>query len=174
MSCLSNQKKGELSGIFQVLGTRDFWSAVKNGQEPAKDPERDLFIPQGPTEIQWQQLAADYRHYALQVDELKAQLKSLDILQDDLEQRLVGLMGDYVSAEHSGLRVNRFQVQGRIDYKVALKALLPEVSETALESYRQKSSSRVRITCRDNESKRIEVPFDAPALNALAGTDYWF
>lgn len=152
----------------------DFWAAVKNGQEPKKDPERDLFIPQGPAEIQWQQLAADYRMNEQRIDDLKAQLKALDGLQTDLENRLVGLMGDYLSAEHSGLRVNRFQMQGRIDYKVALKTLLPTVSETALESYRQKSSSRVRITCRDEASKRIEVPFDAKVLNELAGTDCWF
>jgi predicted phage-related endonuclease len=152
----------------------DFWAAVKNRQEPKKDPERDLFLPKGPAEIQWQQLAADYRMNELRIDDLKAQLKSLGVLQDDLENRLVGLMGDYLSAEHSGLRVNRFLVQGRIDYKVALKALLPDVAEATLERYRQKSSGRVRITCRDEESKRIEVPFDAKVLNELAGTDCWF
>ena len=163
-------------GFIQALieTARDFWSAVKNGQEPAKDPERDLFLPQGQAEIQWQQWAADYRQNALRVEALKGQLKSLDVLQTDLEQRLVGLMGDFLSAEHSGLRVHRFQVQGRIDYQAALKTLSPAVSETALENYRQKSSHRVRITCREEASPRTEVPFDAPALNALAGTDYWF
>ena len=152
----------------------DFWAAVKSGQEPQKDPERDLFLPQGSAEIQWQQWAADYRQNALRVDALKGQLKSLDTLQTDLEQRLVGLMGDFLLAEHSGLRVNRFQVQGRIDYKAALKALSPAVSDAALESYRQKSSNRVRITCRDEGSPCTEVPFDAPMLNEIAGTDYWF
>ncbi len=127
----------------------DFWSAVKSGQEPKKDPERDLFLPQGQAELQWQQLAANYRQNALQMEELKVQLKALDALQLDLEQGLVGLMGDYRAAEHSGLRVNRFQMQGSIDYKAALQTLLPAVSETALESYRKKSSDRVRITCRE-------------------------
>ena len=163
-------------GFIQSLieTAMDFWSAVKSGQEPPKDPARDLFLPQGQAEIQWQQWAADYRRNALRVDELKGQLKSLDALQSDLEQRLVGLMGDFLAAEHSGLRVNRFQVQGRIDYKAALKTFLPTVSEAALESYRQKASRRVRITCRDADSQRTEVPFDAPLLNAMAGTDYWF
>ena len=163
-------------GFIQALieTALDFWSAVKNGQEPAKDPERDLFLPQGPAELQWQHWAADYRRNALRVEELKGQLKSLDTLQADLEQRLVGLMGDFLSAEHSGLRVNRFQVQGRIDYQAALKTLSPTVSEAALENYRQKASRRVRITCRDEDSQRTEVPFDAPLLNEIAGTDYWF
>jgi predicted phage-related endonuclease len=151
-----------------------FWSAVKSGREPNKDPERDLFLPKGQTERQWQQLAANYRQNALQMDELKDQLKALDSQQDDLEQKLVGLMGEYRAAEHSGLRVNRFQVQGPIDYKTVLQTLLPDVSETALESYRKKPSNRVRITCRDEDGTRTEVPFDAAMLKDLVICDYWF
>ena len=60
-------------------------------------------------------------------------------------------MGDYLAAEHSGLRVSRFQVQGAIDYKALLNALLPDVQESALDVYRKPSASRVRITCRDEE-----------------------
>ena len=157
-----------------IATAMDFWSAVKSGKEPNKDPERDLFLPQDPAERQWQQLAANFRQNALQIDDLKAQLKALDAQQDDLEQKLVGLMGDYRAAEHSGLRINRFQVQGPIDYKTALQTLLPDVSETALESYRKKSSDRVRITCRDDDGKRAEVPFDAKVLKDLAVFDYWF
>jgi hypothetical protein len=110
----------------------------------------------------------------LQRDELKVQLKALDAQQDELEQQLVGLMGEYRAAEHSGLRVNRFQVQGCIDYKTALQTLVPNVSETALESYRKKSSDRVRITCRNEDDKRAEVPFDAKVLKDLVSCDYWF
>ena len=152
----------------------DFWAAVKSGQEPKKDTDRDLFLPKGQVEQQWQQLAAHYRQNALQMDELKVQLKALDALQLDLEQSLVGLIGDYRAAEHSGLRVNRFQMQGNIDYKAALQMLLPTVSETVLESYRKKPSNRVRITCRDEDGKHAEVPFDAEVLKDVVGFDYWF
>ena len=161
--------------LTQLIATAmDFWSAVKSGREPNKDPERDLFLPKGPAELQWQQLAADYRHNALQMEDLKVQLKALDAQQDDLEQRLVGLMGDYLAAEHSGLRVNRFQMQGPIDYKAALQTLLPAVEESELASYRKKPSQRVRITCRDDTGKLAQVPFDAEVLKDLAGCDFWF
>jgi putative phage-type endonuclease len=152
----------------------DFWSALKSGQEPLKDPLRDLFLPQGQAEHQWQQLAAHYRHNALQMETLKVQLKALEALQPDLEKGLVELMGDYRAAEHSGVRVNCFQVLGSIDYKAALQTLLPAVSETELESYRKPSSQRVRITCRDDQGKQAEVPFDAELLNDLVDSDYWF
>jgi hypothetical protein len=108
------------------------------------------------------------------MDALKTQLKALDVQQADLEQQLVALMGEYLTAEHSGLRINRFQVQGLIDYKAALQTLLPDVSETTLASYRKKPSDRVRITCRDDDDKRAEVPFDAKVLKDLAVFDYWF
>ena len=161
--------------LTQLIATAmDFWSAVKSGREPNKDPERDLFLPKGPAELQWQQLAADYRHNALQMEALKAQLKALDSQQGDLEQRLVGLMGEYQAAEHSGLRVNRFQMQGSIDYKAALQTLLPAVVESELASYRKKPSQRVRITCRDDSGKLAQVPFDAEVLKELAGCDFWF
>jgi len=161
--------------LTQLIATAmDFWSAVQSGKEPNKDPERDLFLPQGAAERQWQQLAADYWQNALRIDELKAQLKALDGQQDDLEQKLVGLMGEYRAAEYSGVRVNRFQVQGTIDYKAALQTLLPDVSEAALASYRKKPSDRVRITCRDEDGNRAEVPFDAAVLKDLVSCDYWF
>lgn len=165
------------SFIKQLIETAiDFWAAVKNGQEPQKDPERDLFLPKGSAEIQWQQLAADYRQNALRVDDLKTQLKFLDGQQSDLEERLVALMGDYRAAEYAGLRVNCFQMHGSIDYKAALQSLLPAVAdaEAALENYRKKPSHRVRITCRDDTGKRAEVPFDAELLKSIAGADQWF
>jgi hypothetical protein len=152
----------------------DFWTAMKSGQEPKKDPDRDLFLPQGLAERQWQQLAAHYRQNDLQMEALKVQLKALEALQPELEKGLVELMGDYRAAEHSGVRVNCFHMQGSIDYKAALQTLLPAVSDTVLESYRKQSSQRVRITCRDDEGKHAEVPFDPAVLKALVSCDFWF
>jgi hypothetical protein len=152
----------------------DFWSAVKSGQEPNKDPERDLYLPKGAAEPHWQQLAANFRQNAAKIDEFKTQLKALELQQAGIEQTLVGLMGDFMAAEHSGLRVSRFQMQGCIDYKAVLSAQLPELQEAALEAYRKKPSNRVRITCRDDDGKRAEVPFDAEVLKDLARVDYWF
>jgi putative phage-type endonuclease len=152
----------------------DFWSAVKSKKEPQKDPERDLYLPQGESERQWQQLAATYRQRALTILDLKSQLNQLEDEQSRIEDSLVALMGDYVAAEHSGLRISRFQSQGAIDYKAALQALQPDVQAAALELYRKPSATRVRVTCRDDDGKHAEVPFDAQALKDLAGVDFWF
>ncbi|WAR46312.1 YqaJ viral recombinase family nuclease [Methylomonas rapida] len=152
----------------------DFWSAVKSKKEPQKDPERDLYLPQGESERQWQQLAATYRQRALTILDIKSQLNQLEDEQSRIEDTLVTLMGDYVAAEHSGLRISRFQSQGAIDYKAALQALQPDVQAGALDVYRKPSAMRVRVTCRDDDGKHAEVPFDAQALKDLAGVDFWF
>ena len=161
--------------LSQLIATAmDFWSDVKSGREPPKDTERDLYLPKSDVEQQWQQLAANYRQNAVKIDDLKTQLKALELQQADIEQTLVGLMGEFMAAEHSGLRVSRFQVQGSIDYKAVLSALLPEMREATLEAYRKKPANRVRITCRDDDGKRAEVPFDAEVLKDLVRVDYWF
>ena len=161
--------------LTQLIDTAmDFWSAVKSGPEPQKDAARDLYLPNGAAELQWQQLAANYRQNAEKIDDIKAQLKGIELDQASIEQSLVGLMGDFMAAEHSGLRVSRFQVQGSIDYKAVMKALLPSVQELALEAYRKKPADRIRITCRADDGKRAEVPFDVEVLKDLAGVDYWF
>lgn len=161
--------------ITELIETAmDIWAAVKNGKEPKKDPERDLYLPQGSAEQHWQQLAAHYRHNAERIQALKTELKAFDSEQDSLEQQLVALMGDYLAAEHSGLRVNRFQMQGAIDYKAALQVLLPGLPEATLASYRKPASDRVRITCRDENGKLAQVPFDAEVLKEIASGDYWF
>ncbi|MEI8574794.1 endonuclease [Methylomonas sp. LW13] len=151
-----------------------FWSAVKSKKEPSKDPERDLYLPKGDAEQQWQQLAASYRNSAVKIADLKAELKTLEDSQAAIENTLVLLMGEYLAAEHSGLRISRFQSQGAIDYKAALQALQPDVLASALEVYRKPSATRVRVTCRDDDGKHAEVPFDAQALKDLVDMDFWF
>lgn len=156
------------------LTAMEFWAKVKNRQEPEKDPERDLYLPRGQAELQWQQLAANYRNSAGKIENLKAQLKELESQQTLIENSLVLLMGDFMAAEHSGLRISRFQMQGGIDYKALLKELLPAVSEAVLDAYRKEPVNRVRITCRDDSGRLAEVPFDAEALKDIAGADFWF
>ena len=161
--------------LSQLVDTAmEFWAKVKNRKEPDKQPQRDLYLPQGLSEQQWQQLAANYRSHASKIDDLKAQLKALETHQSDIEQNLVSLMGDYLLAEHSGLRVSRFQSQGAIDYKAVLKALLPDVTDAVLDRYRKLPTPRVRITCRDDSGRLAEVPFDAEILKDISGVDYWF
>lgn len=157
-----------------VQTAMEFWSNVKNRREPEKDPERDLYIPQGASELSWQKLAANYRQNQQLLEGIKGQIESIQIQQAQYEKALVEMMGDYLAAEHSGVRVNRYFVQGAIDYKAVIKALIPNCSESTLEAYRKPSAQRIRMTCRDDDGKRTEVPFDPDVLKDIVGVDYWF
>ena len=108
--------------LTQLIETAmDFWSAVKSGQEPKKDPERDLLSAPRPCRTAMATTGGRLPAERLaKMDDLKVQLKALELQQADHRTTLVGLMGDYLAAEHSGLRVSRFQMQGSIDYKAAL------------------------------------------------------
>jgi putative phage-type endonuclease len=171
--------------LNQLVATAmDFWSAVKSGTEPAKDPERDVYLPSGEAEPQWQQLSGQFRQTAVKIDNLKAQLKALEVQQTPIEESLVALMGDFLVAEHAGLRVSRFQVQGSIDYKLALSQLLPAITEASLEGYRKPSSQRVRITCREGDGqsshnsecdpKCTEQSCGDKLSTGQVSTDFWF
>lgn len=151
-----------------------FWANVKNRKDPDKDPERDLYIPKGASELAWQKLAANYRQNQQLLEDIKGQVEVIQFQQAQYEKALVEMMGDYLAAEHSGVRVNRYLAQGLIDYKAAIKALIPDCSESTLEAYRKPSAQRIRMTCRDDDGKRAEVPFDPEVLKEIVGVDYWF
>jgi putative phage-type endonuclease len=161
-----------INSLIQTAMT--FWANVKNRKEPNKDPERDLYIPKGASEMAWQKLAANYRQNQQLLEDIKGQIEVIQFQQAHYEKALVEMMGDYLAAEHSGVRVNRYLAQGVIDYKAAIKALIPDCPEATLEAYRKPSAQRIRMNCRDDDGKHAEVPFDAEALKAMVGTDYWF
>lgn len=58
-------------------------------------------------------------------------------------------MGDYLLAEHAGLRLRRYQQRGSVDYNAALAALLPDLDPQCLEAYRRPGTLRVRVTRQD-------------------------
>ena len=86
------------------------------------------------------------------------------------------MMGGFLAAEASGLKISRFLQNGAIDYGKALKTLLPDVDAAELETYRRKASERVRVTSLDEETATIA--FDGQAVDAAwqqaAGESFFF
>lgn len=140
-----------------VSKAEGFWHLLQSGQEPPKDPARDIYVPTGQELADWLALAAEYRRISTSIESRKAHIRSLEQQRDDLEQRLVSAMGDFTQGEAGGVRVNRFLQQGPIDYKAALATMLPDPGEDAIEKFRRKSSERVRVTLKDEE--KATVPF---------------
>ena len=91
-------------------------------------------------------------------------LKETKSALDRLESALIGMMGGFLAAEAAGLKVTRFLQNGAVDYGKALKALLPELDATALQTFRRQGSERVRVTAQDEETATIA--FDGQAVDA--------
>lgn len=157
-----------------VEASRTFWDLVRTGKEPPLDPDRDLYVPQGAEEDAWFRLAAEYR----QLDEKRAayaaEAEAIEKKLDALKAQFLQMMGEFTLAESSGVRVSRYLQNGSIDYKAALKAFRPDITQSELERFRRKPSERVRITVRAEEDRRIEVPVEPEALKKAAGGDAWF
>lgn len=131
-----------------------FYQSVLDKQEPTKDPEKDLYVPQGDEANQWIFLAGRYKGIEDEAVRLKARLKELDDLKKPLQESMHSLMGDYLHADYCGLIVTRYSVSGRIDYEKYLRD--QQVYDPALlEQYRGKQSLRCRVTVSDSVMPRL-------------------
>jgi putative phage-type endonuclease len=147
-----------------VPGCLAFWEAIAKRKEPPRDPARDLYVPVGEEFDQWSVLAGEYRDLLQEKARLDALLKESKQELGRVEAALIAMMGGFLTAEAAGLKVTRFLQNGAVDYAKALKALLPELDPSALETYRRKGSERVRVTAQDEETATI--PFDGQAVDA--------
>ena len=129
-----------------------FAEQIKKREAPARDPQRDLFVPEGADLARWTQLAATYRALSAECGQLEAPLLALQERLAATQEELVALMGEFLLAEAAGLKVTRMRSSGAIDYKAALAALLPDVETDVLEAFRRPASERVRTTLRPDLS----------------------
>jgi len=161
--------------ISQIIkAARAFWECILTAKEPPLDMERDMYVPAGEELDAWLRLAADYRQLDEKLASYLAEAKPIEKKLAELEKRFLSMMGEFTLAESSGVRVSRYLQRGSIDYKAALLKLQAGIQEGDLEPFRRNPSEKVRLTLRDEGSKRIEVPFDPEAIKQAAGQDYYF
>lgn len=130
-----------------------FYQAVIDKKEPTKDPEKDLYVPQGDEANQWIYFAEKYKTYEDEANRLKARLKELEEAKKPLLESMHSLMGDHLQADYCGLMVTRYKVSGRIDYEKYLKD--QQVYDPALlEKYKGQSTLRCRVTVSDSVMPR--------------------
>lgn len=144
-----------------------FWEAVRTRCEPAKDPARDLYLPQGEQATRWIYAAEHYRLFEARIAELRADLERLKAQQDTHLKTLAELMGAHLKADYAGVQVTRFVVEGRVDYRKAFEALRPG-GAVDLTAFRGQPGSRLRVTVREALAPRHVI--DAQVLQPLAHT----
>lgn len=124
----------------------EFLDQIQNKIEPDKDPERDLYLPEGSEVNQWICAAEEYRVLDVEVKELKKQLAELEKRQKPLLETMKGLMGEYFHADYCGVMVTRYKASGRIDYKKLLEEKASGIDESEIEQFRGPASERCRVT----------------------------
>ncbi|MDY2407386.1 hypothetical protein [Enterobacter hormaechei] len=81
--------------IQEILAeAKKFWQQVVDKKEPDKDPERDLYIPQGEEVNRWIAAAEEYRLYDAEIQELKQRLSELQERQKPHLDTMKSLMGN--------------------------------------------------------------------------------
>lgn len=164
--------------VFEVLPDRArlqrllaeavmFWEEVRTRREPAKDPTRDIYLPQGEQATQWIYAAEHYRLLESRMAELKTDLARLKAQQAAHLTQLTTLMGAHLKADFAGLQVTRFMAEGRVDYRKALEALRP-AQDVDLAAFRSLSAPRVRVTVKAQLAPRHVL--DEEVLKPLAHT----
>lgn len=155
-----------------IFEARKFWECLKTNTPPERDPERDIFIPSGLQLDQWNTLASSYHTAEEMILDYKSKIQALEKEQSQIESNLLQLMGDFAHAESAGLRVSRYLQQGSIDFKAALKSLLPDLDPAFLEQFRKPSTERSRFTTKDEE--KASVPFSMDEIMSATEGDFWF
>lgn len=155
----------------------EFWDQIQNKREPEKDPERDLYIPEGDEVQQWICAAEEYRLYDSEIQELKKRLADLEGKQKPLLDQMKSLMGEYFHADYCGVMVTRYKVSGRVDYKKLLEDKASSVQESDINQYRGPASERCRVTVTDSVKPRyiVDEAVLAPLDNIPEQVEsFWF
>jgi len=156
-----------------IYEARKFWECLKTNTPPERDLSRDVFIPYGVELDRWNALASTYHSAEDMILDYKSKIKALEEEQAQVESNLLQLMGDFAHAESAGLRVSRYLQQGGIDYKAALKSLVPDLDPAVLEQFRKSSSERSRFTIKDEGN--ASVPYSMEEIMSSAQQDdFWF
>lgn len=156
-----------------IFEARKFWECLKTNTPPERDPSRDVFIPSGFQLDHWNALASSYHSAEEMMLDYKSKIKTLEEEQTQIESGFLQLMGDFAHAESAGLRVSRYLQQGSIDYKAALKSLVPDLDLAVLEQFRKAPTERSRLTLKDEGN--ASVPYSMEEIMSSAKQDdYWF
>lgn len=146
-----------------IICAAEFWSQVVARKEPVKDPERDLYIPQGDDVQRWIASAEEYRLYESEVEALKKRLEILKERQKPLLENMKLLMGEYYLADYCGLMVTRYRTKGKVNYRKLLEDRTSTIDEDIIDSYREATSERCRVTVTGSVKPRYIVDEDTIA-----------
>lgn len=157
-----------------LVEAKEFWEKIQNNIEPEKDPEKDIYIPEGNDATEWAYHAEQYKALEAQITALKEQIKNLQTSQKPSLDKMKEMMGDNLSADYAGVLITNYSVKGRVNYKKMAEE--EGISEEVLKKYLGKSTMRTRVTVSEDVAPRniVSPAIVQPAKKASESRDFYF
>lgn len=135
-----------------IIAETKFWDLAVTRTAPTPDPERD-FIPHHMLDLdRWKSLADARRKKEKLIAEAKKRLADLQNEVTVIDDALKAEMGDFRRADAYGIRVTRYEVDGRVNWRGVAESLSPNLPEDLLAQHRSDRHEATRIT--------VELEFD--------------
>jgi len=144
-----------------IPGLKRFWNFVKKDIPPPRNTELDPCVVD---EKLWSTFSQEFNQLNLEKKRLKEKLSLLEEKLNPLQDQLVSLMGNNSLAESDGLRVKRFEKQGKVNYSKLIEHIFSISSEelnklnkdTLLSNFREKSIEQVKFTSSHEDELKLE------------------
>ena len=144
-----------------------FFECVRTRKAPHRDPQRDMFIPQTPNDIQrWMIAAGHLVATDAKIQEKKLEMAALEECLKQYKNDVMAIMGDNeFVADYGGIAVRKSIVSGKVDYKQMVTDLLGhEPTEAELKKYQKEDTIQWRFRSTGVASQEI---IDEKTLNDI-------
>lgn len=160
---------------IRAKGREFFDRYVAKRKEPSKDPQRDVYVPQGDAEIaRWSQCAADYAAAQEALDSLQKSIDAYSAVKDRCKDELTEMMGDFLHADFAGIALTKRIARGTVNYKALLKS--KGIAESDVEAFRGKGSESwlVRLTQSSLPKDFQDEELETVLAQTRPTEDLWF
>lgn len=169
------ERDENLIAEIRSKGREFFDRYVAKRKEPSKDPQRDIYVPQGDVEVaRWNQCAADYAAAQEALDALQKRIDAYSAVKDRCKDELTAMMGDFLHADFAGIALTKRATRGTVNYKALLTS--KGIAESDVEAFRGKGSESwlVRLTHSDLPKDFQDEELEALLSQAKPSEDLWF
>jgi putative phage-type endonuclease len=133
-----------------------FLEHLANDTPPAKDPQKDVYVPVGDDAHTWATHAYQLRLIESESSRIEARLKTLKAEKAALLAPLKALMGPFKRAEADGVAITHYFQEGAINYRKIVEENL-DLTADELSHYRAKGAMRTRSTITPEEMPDLTV-----------------
>ena len=164
--------KRDQNFIDQLIEKQAWWWDLYKRDVPPPITEHDIYEPQDPArQTEWIALATELRTLWSEMADVVPTFKAAKAKEAELKKKLASLMDGYERAEFAGVRLNRSNRAGTIDYPALLKDVKTVIENSGIQlelpepdTYRKDSSESVRA---------VPVDYLADGTNAAPLFDFF-